>query len=288
MVRDGAHFLLPLLLITLLLLANYSPVLVGVSGCAAVVVASFMRLATRPGWFSIVDALYRGARLAVPISIACAVAGLVVGTIGQTGIGLQFTESVVGLSGGALWLALILVAIAALVLGMGLPATAAYIVLSVMTAPALAELGLALLTAHMIIFWLSQTSNVTPPIALAAFAGAGVAGAPPLATSVQAFRLASGLFVIPLMMAYSPLLLSEANGWGAVLLAGVQTLAVMLNLTMLSLRFFFAPLAWPSLALAALGCILLLWPSWLVNTIGVALTVVLLGVNWFQTAGERT
>ena len=89
--------------------------------------------------------------------------GIVVGVIGQTGIGLQFTESVVSLSSGYLWLALILVAIAALVLGMGLPATASYIVLSVMTGPALQELGLALITAHMIIFWLAQTSNVTPP-----------------------------------------------------------------------------------------------------------------------------
>ena len=143
--------------------------------------------------------------LAVSISVACAVAGLVVGTIGQTGIGLQFTESVVALSGGQLWLALILVAVAALVLGMGLPATAAYIVLAVMTGPALQELGLALITAHMIIFWLAQSSNVTPPIALAAFAGAGVAGASPMRSAVEAVKLASGLFIIPLMMAYAPL-----------------------------------------------------------------------------------
>ena len=135
--------------------------------------ASMLRSHTRIGFAEIVVGLRQGAMLAVPISVACAVAGLVVGTIGQTGIGLQFTESVVSLSDGRLWLALILVAVAALILGMGLPATAAYIVLAVMTGPALQELGLALITAHMIIFWLAQSSNVTPPIALAAFAGAG-------------------------------------------------------------------------------------------------------------------
>ena len=171
---DGLHFLLPLALITALLLWNYSPVLVGVAGSGAVLLASLLRSHTRIGLQQLLAGLRQGAMLAVSISVACAVAGLVVGTIGQTGIGLQFTESVVALSGGQLWLALILVAVAALVLGMGLPATAAYIVLAVMTGPALQELGLALITAHMIIFWLAQSSNVTPPIALAAFAGAGL------------------------------------------------------------------------------------------------------------------
>ena len=180
-IGGGVHYLLPLVLITLLLLNNYSPVLVGVSGCAAVVAASAMRAHSRIGFRQLGLALKQAALMAVPISVACAVAGIVVGTIGQTGVGLQFTESVVALSGGQLWLALILVAVAALVLGMGLPATAAYIVLAVMTGPALQELGLALITAHMIIFWLAQTSNVTPPIALAAFAGAGIAGASPYA-----------------------------------------------------------------------------------------------------------
>jgi len=168
-IKDGVHFLLPLVIITALLVQNYSPVLVGVSGCAAVIAASLLRSHTRVNLQLLIDALHQGAILAIPITIACAVAGIVVGTIGQTGVGLQFTESVVGMSNGQLWLALILISIAALVLGMGLPATAAYIVLAVMTGPALQELGLTLITAHMIIFWLSQTSNVTPPIALAAF-----------------------------------------------------------------------------------------------------------------------
>ena len=101
------------------------------------------------------------------------------------------------MSGGQLWFALILIAFAALVLGMGLPATAAYIVLAVMTGPALQDLGLPLLVAHMIIFWLAQTSNVTPPIALAAFAGAGIAGASPMKSAFSAFKLANGLFLIP-------------------------------------------------------------------------------------------
>jgi len=277
--RSGVQFLLPLVLITLLLLQNYSPVLVGVSGCAAVVVASLLRSDTRVGFAEIRDALYQGAVLAVPISIACAVAGIVVGTIGQTGVGLQFTESVVGLSSGYLWLALVLVAIAALVLGMGLPATAAYIVLSVMTGPALQELGLALITAHMIIFWLAQTSNVTPPIALAAFAGAGVAGAAPMRTAMAAFRLAGGLFVIPLMMAYSPLLLTGENQWLDVVWAGTVTLGLLVCIATALERYCFCPISRTGVIGLLGAAVLLLIPIDGVRVIGLVLCVVLLAWN---------
>jgi len=215
------------------------------------------------------------------------VAGLVVGTIGQTGIGLQFTESVVALSGGQLWLALILVAVAALVLGMGLPATAAYIVLAVMTGPALQELGLALITAHMIIFWLAQSSNVTPPIALAAFAGAGVAGAAPMASAVEAVKLASGLFVIPLMMAFSPLLLSAEFGWSGVLLSAGVTGLLMLMLIMTLQRYLFAPVSAGIriVALAAAG--LLVYPSSESRVVGALLAVALMVAN-YQRQSDRT
>ncbi|NKB98512.1 MAG: TRAP transporter fused permease subunit [Pseudomonadales bacterium] len=290
--KDGVHFLLPLVLITTLLLWNYSPLLVGVSGCAAVVAASLLRSHTRISWSALGKALHQGATMAVPISVACAVAGIVVGTIGQTGVGLQFTESVVALSSGHLWLALILVAIAALVLGMGLPATAAYIVLSVMTGPALQELGLALISAHMIIFWLSQTSNVTPPIALAAFAGAGVAGAPPMRSAVEAFKLANGLFVIPLMMAYTPLLLTGENSWVDVLFAGLVALAMVVTIAMLSERFLFKEVSLPWMAVGFGAIVCLLVPADWLRSIGIVVVIGLVGVNWWDArimnTGEQT
>lgn len=276
---DGLHFLLPLALITTLLLRNYSPVLVGVAGSGAVLLASLLRSHTRIGLAQLLAGLRQGAMLAVSISVACAVAGLVVGTIGQTGIGLQFTESVVALSGGQLWLALILVAVAALVLGMGLPATAAYIVLAVMTGPALQELGLALITAHMIIFWLAQSSNVTPPIALAAFAGAGVAGASPMGSAVEAVKLASGLFIIPLMMAYSPLLLSAEFGWTGVLVAAVITGLLMLMLVMLLQQYLFRPVTAVGRAIALLAAALLVFPSTASRVVGAVLAAGLLLAN---------
>ena len=278
--KEGIHFLLPLGLITWLLLQNYSPVLVGVSGCLAVVIASFLRSHTRVSSKGILDALKGGALLAVPISSACAVAGIVVGVIGQTGIGLQFTESVVSLSSGYLWLALILVAIAALVLGMGLPATASYIVLSVMTGPALQELGLALITAHMIIFWLAQTSNVTPPIALAAFAGAGVAGAPPMKTAVEAFKLSNGLFVIPLLMAYPPLLFVDELEWFDVAGAAAGGFVLIVMLAVFLERFAFCRLNRLELVLVPVCIVLIIFPASYTKLLGAALAFGLVLLNW--------
>ncbi|MAD44832.1 MAG: transporter [Oceanospirillaceae bacterium] len=208
---QGWHFLLPLILITTLLLMSYSPVLVGIAGCAAILIAAMLRKHSRITIGKFFEGMKEGALMALPISVACATAGIVVGVVGQTGLGLQFTQFLLTMSGGYLWSVLLLIAVAAIVLGMGLPVTAAYIVLSIMAVPAMMDLGVSLLAAHMIVFWLSQTSNVTPPIALAAFAGAGIAGSKPMPTAVQAFKLAQGFFLIPAMMAFSTLIWTEGD-----------------------------------------------------------------------------
>ncbi|MBD0787374.1 TRAP transporter fused permease subunit [Vibrio sp. Y2-5] len=209
--RSGWHYLVPLILITVLLMLSYSPVLVGVFGCASILLAAMTRKHSRISVKIFLEGLKEGALLALPISVACATAGIVVGVVGQTGIGLQFTQFLIAMSGGYLWSALALIALAAVILGMGLPVTAAYIVLSIMAVPALMDFGVTLLAAHMIVFWLSQTSNVTPPIALAAFAGAGIANASPMRSAVQAFKLAQGFFLIPAMMAFSGLIWVEGE-----------------------------------------------------------------------------
>lgn len=227
LLASGWHYLLPLVMITVLLVMSYPPVLVGLAGCLAIVVAGALRHASRVGLRVLADGLKEGALMILPISAACATAGIVVGVVGQTGIGLLFTQSLLSLSGGHLLGMFALVALAGLVLGMGLPVTAAYIVLSVLAVPALMEFGLSLLVAHLIVFWLSQTSNVTPPIALAAFAGAGVAGASPMASGVQAFKLALGLFLIPLMMADADLVWHGAVSFPAFALSVAATLGLI-------------------------------------------------------------
>ena len=281
-VKQGAHFLLPLGFITLLLMLSYSPVLVGASGCLAIVVVAMLRSHTRVGMAAIVRALERGARMAVPISCACAVAGVVVGVIGQTGLGLQFTEFVVSLAGGQLWLAFVLIAAAALLLGMGLPVTAAYIVLSVMAAPALQEMGMALIAAHMVIFWLSQSSNVTPPIALAAFAGAGIAGARPMGAALEAVKLAKGLFIVPLMMVYSPLLLTPGNTWSGAL-SGALWCALLIVASATAIEgFAFKPMPALQRLLCVVAAALLIYPALGSRLIGAVMLIGALALNRYS------
>ena len=148
--------------------------------------------------------LIGGAKAAIPVSVATAAAGIVVGVVGLTGVGLKFSHLVVSASGGHLLLALILVALASLVLGMGLPVTASYIVLVVLAGPALQDLGVALIIAHLVVFWYSQDSNVTPPVALAAYAASGLAGTDAMRAGMQAWKFAKGLYLIPLLMVYAP------------------------------------------------------------------------------------
>jgi len=277
--KDGSHFFVPLIVVTCLLLLNYSPPLVGAVGCAVVVLTGALRANTRVGLGTIVTGLERGALMALPISLACATAGIVVGVIGQTGIGLQFTESVVHLAGGVLWLALLMIAMAAFVLGMGLPVTAAYIVISVMAAPALSGLGLPLVTAHMIIFWLSQTSNVTPPIALAAFAGAGIAGAPPMQAAWEALKLALGFFIIPVMMAYSGLLMLDGVELTDTLWSSLLTLALILALAFLIEGYAIVKTTTLERFGFALSAALVLVPSSTTRLVGLALVTGVFAVH---------
>ena len=293
---DGWHFLLPLVALVWLLVAGYSPMRVGFYAILAVIAAAVLRalmryLADGPtvdggvallkaGVVKTLEALDLGARNAVAVSLACAVAGIIVGVVGLTGLGLKFSAMMLAFSGGNLFLALILVVIASLILGMGLPVTAAYIVLIILVGPALSEeFGVPLLVAHLVVFWWSQDSNVTPPVALAGFAGAAIAGSKPMETSVQAWKYAKGLYLIPLFMVYNepiivggPLPLVLWNGFLAVI--ALTAFAAVLE------GYLFAPMpVWQRL-LALPATVAVFWPSVAVEAVGAAVLAVLMGLNW--------
>lgn len=280
----GFHFIFPLVLIIVLLMMNFSPTMVGAIGTGAVILSCMMRRHTRIDLLIIARGLKNGAVMMIPISVACATAGIVVGAIGQTGLGLQFTEFVISLSGGHLWLALILVAGAALILGMGLPVTAAYIILAVMAAPALESMGVYLLVAHMAIFWLSQTSNITPPVALAAFAAAGVANAHPQKSAIEALKLANGFFLIPVLMVYSDLLFVEGVTWTGFLIAVVSSITMVISLAFALENYAFTWLSKPQRLAFALVVPLVLYKS--VLTSGIAV-VICLAVMWWNYRHHR-
>jgi len=295
---EGWHFLLPLVALVALLVAGYSPLRVGFYAILSILAAASAKalwsfVASGPTVAGLValcrrgaavafEALELGARNAVAVSMACAVAGIIVGVVGLTGLGLKFSAMMIAFSGGNLILAILLVAIASLILGMGLPVTAAYIVLIILVGPALTqEFGIPILIAHLLVFWYSQDSNVTPPVALAGFAGAAIAGSKPMETSIQAWKYAKGLYLIPLFMVFNeeiilggplPLVIWS----GAIAVLGLVAFAAALE------GFLFGHMPIWMRALLVPGVVGLFWPDLRIEIGGSVLIVALLGLNWAQ------
>ena len=211
-IADRAHLLIPIAVIVALLAMGRSPMRAAFWGVVASLASASAVKRTRPGRQQIAGALRAGARGAVQVAAACAAAGIVVGVASLTGIGLRMSELIVVVSQGNVLIALALTAMGSIVLGMGLPTTAAYVVLAALGAPALVELGVPLLAAHLFIFYFGCISNVTPPVSLAAYAAAGVAGSPPLKTAWTAMGLASAGFLVPFMFVYAPSLILVGSG----------------------------------------------------------------------------
>ncbi|MBF9060561.1 TRAP transporter fused permease subunit [Rhodobacterales bacterium HKCCSP123] len=298
---EGWHFLLPLLALIALLVAGYSPMRVGFYAIVSIVAAASARALwhffadgptaakfaalCRRGIELTLEALELGARNAVAVSMACAVAGIIVGVVGLTGLGLKFSAMMIAFSGGNLVLAILLVAIASLILGMGLPVTAAYIVLIILVGPALTqEFGMPILIAHLLVFWYSQDSNVTPPVALAGFAGAAIAGSKPMETSVQAWKYAKGLYLIPLFMIFNEEIIL-GGPLPIVLWSGFIAIVAMAAFAAALEGFLFRPMPLWQRVLIVPGVIACFWPDLMVEVAGVALILALLALNWWGARG---
>ncbi len=220
------HLLIPLIAIVTLLALGRSPMRAAFWGVSMAALATLFSRATRLDWRRWGDALLAAGSGTVQVAAACAAAGIVVGVASLTGIGLRMSELIVTLSGGRLPIALALTALGSIVLGMGLPTTAAYVVLAALGAPALTELGVPLLGAHLFIFYFGCLSNVTPPVSLAAYAAAGLAGSPALLTAVTAMALAGAGFLVPFMFVYQPALLLGGSGTAVVVALVTTSLAL--------------------------------------------------------------
>ncbi|SFP77652.1 TRAP transporter permease [Tranquillimonas alkanivorans] len=304
----GWQFILPLFLLIWLLAINLSPMRVGFWAILSVIIVAVLRAgiemlvldprrgkpltgarigeAVKAGTGLLIQALSLGARNAVAVSMACAVAGIIVGVVGLTGLGLKFSSMMVALSGGNLVAALVLVLIASLILGMGLPVTASYIVLIVLVGPALSEeFGIPLLIAHLVVFWYSQDSNVTPPIALAGFAGAAIANAKPMETSVQAWKFAKGLYLIPLFMVYNPEMIL-GGPIALVIWTGLIAILALVAFAAAIEGWLFAPMDVVSRVLTVPATIAVFHPNHAVEAAGAAALLAILGVNWLRGRRE--
>ncbi|CAM3578747.1 TRAP transporter permease [Aeromicrobium ponti] len=205
--KDRGHLLLPLIILIGLLSTGVTPLYAAVFALISTVLASWLRKSTRMNFKMIVDSLIEGSKGAIGVGIACAIVGVVVGTISLTSLGLTLGNNILALAGDNLIIAAILTMLISIVLGMGIPATAAYIIVATIAAPLLVKLGVPPLAAHMFAFFYSALSNITPPVALASYAAAGLAGAPPNKVGIEAMRIGITGFIIPFFFLFNPVLL---------------------------------------------------------------------------------
>jgi len=274
-IKKGVHFIIPVAILITVLIMNYSPMMAGFIAVLAVYFTALLRKGSRISFKTLLKTLEQGARNAVVVAVACAAAGIIVGVVNLTGTGLRFSSLVVTLSHGIPFLALALVAITSLLLGMGLPVTASYIVLVILAGPGLMDLGIPLLTAHMIVFWYSQDANITPPVALESFAASGIAGSSPMKTAFTSWKLAKGLYIMPVVMAYHPLLLNGSTG-EVIQTIIFCTLSIMAFVFCLE-KYCMTPLTWPETILHGAAAVALIWANDTVNYIGCAVFILLMG-----------
>jgi len=228
MLSDG-HLIIPVIVIIVTLLMKYTPLRAGFIGVVSVVLVSSLKKKTRMNFATVVRALEDGARGALGVALACALVGFIVGTSSLTSLGLTISNNIIDIAGGNLLLTLVMSMCACIILGMGLPTTANYIVCSTIIAPALIGMSVLPLAAHLFVFYFGIMADITPPVCLAAFTGAGIAGASPSKTGFTATRIAIASFMLPYCFVYNPmLLLQKVVFWELVILVLSALLGVIM------------------------------------------------------------
>jgi TRAP transporter 4TM/12TM fusion protein len=206
--KNGWYLLMPIILLVVLLLGQGStPMMAAFWSIIAALVLGVVQPFNRLNVKKLLDALEDGSKEVIPVATCCAAAGIIVGALGVTGLGVKFTQGLLELSGGNPFIALVLTMIAALILGMGMPITAVYILLAALAPAALLKMGIPLLSSHMFIFYFSAIAGLTPPVALTAYAAAGLAGSDPTKTGWTAFAYGIVAYIVPFMFVYSQVLL---------------------------------------------------------------------------------
>ncbi len=284
LLKKKGHLLIPLAAIIYFLLSGYTPLKAAYYGILATLIVSFLNKETRVTFPKLIEALDSGARGALGVACACGTVGIIVGTATLTGLGLRIASAIITLSGGILIVSLLLTMVACILLGAGLPTTANFIVTSTMAAPALLQLGVAPMAAYMFVLYFGIAADLSPPVALAAYAGAGIAGDDPMKTGGAAIRLALAGFLVPYIYVFNPMLvLVGFEPIPFIISIGTALLGVFL-LGMGSIGFYKTKMPMWLRAISLAGALGLLIPGILTDTIGFS---VLLLVHFFQTSKFR-
>lgn len=281
--RDGFMFFIPLIVIIVMLALGYSPMRAGLFSIAITIIIAAFKKATRISFAKILTALDLGAKSAIETAIACAASGFIIGIIGLTGIGLKFSSLIIDLSGGILIITLIFTMITSIILGMGLPTVAAYIVQVPLTIPALIELGVSPLAAHLFVFYFAALSAITPPVALAAFAAAGLAGSDPMKTGLTAVRLGLAAFIVPYMFVYGETLLLVGDV-PSIILSTTTAIIGIIGVACAVEGWFLREAVWYERVILFTGSIFMIIPGLMTDLIGI---VILLAVYLLQKMHKK-
>lgn len=277
------HLIAPLVVIIYLLLEGRSPANAALFGILTALIASLTTRATRMSFHQIVTLFESGARAALPVIAACATAGIIAGTVTTTGLGGKLAGGILDLAMGKFLLVLLFTAAACLILGMGLPTTANYVVTATVAAPILVQFDVPLIAAHMFVFYFGIIADITPPVCLAAYAASGLAGSNPFRTGTTAFKLAIAAFIIPFMFVIEPSLLLQdvtiAKFVPSLVTAIIGMAAISAGL--MGFRPAGDPPAQRLLLIA--GGLLLVYPSVLISAIGLAVLLVIIVILFLRS-----
>jgi len=262
-----AYYLAPIAVMLFVLFLGYTPVKAALAGSVAAFLVSFAGRETRMMPKRLGEALAAASRAAILIAIACAAAGIVVSALTATGLSLTFSTLIVSWAKGMLIPSLAMVALTSILLGMGMPTTPAYVLTVTVAAPALIDLGVLPLAAHMFVFYFAIISGVTPPVAITSYAAAGVAQTSPTKTSFAAFKLSIAGFVIPFAFVYHPVLLLEGSVSDFILnfstaLVGIVAVAAAMT------GYFVTSVHWLMRVIVFVGGVLIIIPDWRLTLIG--------------------
>jgi TRAP transporter 4TM/12TM fusion protein len=261
-----AFLFIPIFILIGALFMGYSVIRAGTLAMAAATVVSWLT-PYKMGVRSILYALEIATKMTLQLVAVCAAAGIIVGVIALTGVGTRFSSLLLGLAGQSQAMALFFAMIVAIILGMGMPTTAAYAVAASVIAPGLVQMGIPMLTAHFFIFYFAVMSAITPPVALAAYAGAAIAQSDPMRTSVESFKIGLAAFVVPFMFFSSPALLMQGT-WLEILHVFVSASFGIYLLSAMVQGWFFGALSWPLRLVLLVAALSMIDGGWLTDAIG--------------------
>ena len=274
----------PIIILIVALFMGYSVIRAGTLATASAAVVSWLS-PNKMGLRAILRALQLAGTMSIQIIAVCACAGLIVGVISLTGVGARFSSLLLGLAGVSQLLALFFAMLISIMLGMGMPTTAAYAVAASVVAPGLINIGIEPLVAHFFVFYFAVVSAITPPVALASYAAAGISGDNPMGTSVASFKIGLAAFIVPFMFFYSPAMLMEGSAMQILRVGLTATLGIVLLSGMVQ-KWFFGPVNLPQRLVMLVGAMFLIYGGIYTDIVGLAIGTVLFIMQRKQHGGK--